>query len=84
MAQEGKAIYATNCVACHTAQLTGKPPMFPSLIGVVPRIGAVKVEQTVHNGHPPMPAFTTLSHEQLDDLVAYLSQAGKAPANAKQ
>ena len=84
MAQQGKAIYTSNCVACHTAQLTGRPPMFPSLIGVVPRIGADKVEATVHNGHPPMPAFTTLSHEELDDLVAYLSQAGKAAANAKQ
>jgi mono/diheme cytochrome c family protein len=84
MAQEGKGIYSTNCVACHTAQLTGRPPMFPSLIGVVGRIGSAKVEQTVHNGHPPMPAFATLSQEQLDDLVAYLSQAGKAPASAKQ
>jgi mono/diheme cytochrome c family protein len=84
MAQEGKAIYTANCVACHTAQLTGRPPMFPSLIGVVGRIGAAKVEQTVHNGKSPMPAFSTLSNEQLDELVAYLSQAGKAPANAKQ
>ena len=49
MAQEGKTIYTTNCVACHTAQLTGRPPMFPSLIGVVGRIGPDKVEATVHN-----------------------------------
>ena len=84
MAAEGKAIYTANCVACHTAQLTGHPPTFPSLIGVVGRIGSAKVEQTVHNGKSPMPAFSTLSNEQLDELVAYLSQAGKAPANAKQ
>jgi mono/diheme cytochrome c family protein len=84
MAQEGKAIYMTNCVACHTTQLTGRPPMFPSLIGVVPRIGADRVEQRVHDGKSPMPAFPALSHEQLDDLVAYLSQAGKTSANAKQ
>jgi mono/diheme cytochrome c family protein len=84
MVQEGKAIYAANCVACHTAQLVGRPPVFPSLIGVVGRIGSAKVEQTVHNGHPPMPAFTALSPEQLDALVAYLSQAGKAPASEKQ
>ena len=83
MAAEGKAIYTANCVACHTAQLTGHPPTFPSLIGVVGRIGATKVEQTVHNGKSPMPAFTTLTPEQLDELVAYLSQAGKAPAAAK-
>jgi mono/diheme cytochrome c family protein len=82
----GQAIYTKNCVVCHTAELTGRPPLFPTLINVVARIGEAHVKKNVQKGAPPMPAFPNLSPTELDQLVAYLSNPSKAghpapPAN---
>lgn len=74
----GQAIYAKNCQVCHTAQLTGNLPMFPSLINVVARIGAAHVRTKVQQGAPPMPAFPNLSSAELEELVAYLSDPSKS------
>jgi mono/diheme cytochrome c family protein len=81
-AQSGQRIYTANCQACHTAQLTGRPPVFPSLINVVGRRGEAYVRHEIRAGHPPMPAFTNLSASELDDLVAYLKAPSKAGHSA--
>jgi mono/diheme cytochrome c family protein len=81
----GQAIYAKNCQVCHTAQLTGHPPTFPSLVGVVQRLGVEHVKNNVMHGAPPMPAFPQLSSAELDQLVAFLtvpSKAGVAAASS--
>jgi mono/diheme cytochrome c family protein len=81
-AQSGQRIYTANCQACHTAQLTGRPPTFPSLINVVGRRGEAYVRHEIRTGHPPMPAFPNLSASELDDLVAYLKAPSKAGHSA--
>jgi mono/diheme cytochrome c family protein len=85
-AKAGLAIYTKNCVVCHTAELTGHPPVFPSLINVVQRVGEAHVRRNVQHGAPPMPAFPGITGTDLDDLVAYLAnpaKAGHAPAPKK-
>ncbi|HEY4047342.1 MAG TPA: PQQ-binding-like beta-propeller repeat protein [Acidobacteriaceae bacterium] len=77
-ATQGKVLYLQNCQQCHTAELTGQPPSIPSLVDIVSRIGADRVKSTVANGAAPMPAFTDLTSNDLDALVAYL----KDPSNA--
>lgn len=71
-ATAGKAVFDTNCTACHPA---GQKGVGPSLVGVVGRIGADGVTRQVRNGGGQMPAFTTsqISDTQLGNLIAYLS-----------
>jgi mono/diheme cytochrome c family protein len=73
----GQAIYQKNCQVCHTPQLTGHPPTFPSLVGVVQRLGVEHVRNNVVHGSPPMPAFPQLSPTELDELVAFLANPSK-------
>lgn len=76
----GKAIYAQNCQLCHQKNREGLPPTIPSLVGIVEKMGAEKVRNTVTNGvptgKPPMPPNPGLTDENLDDLIAYL-RSGK-------
>ena len=77
-AKAGLVIYAKNCQVCHTAQLTGHPPTFPSLVGVVQRVGVAKIKNNVIHGAAPMPAFPQISPTELDQLVAFLTSPSKA------
>jgi quinoprotein glucose dehydrogenase len=36
-----------NCQSCHTAELTGQPSSFPSLVDFVSRISAARVKSTI-------------------------------------
>jgi mono/diheme cytochrome c family protein len=76
--QAGQQLYMRNCAVCHTPQLTGHPPTFPSLVNVINRIGEAHVRHNIHDGAPPMPAFPKLSAAELDDLVAYLTTPSRA------
>ena len=75
---QGHIIYIQNCQMCHLATLKGQPPAVPSLIGVIDKRGVKKVQDMVHNGAPPMPAFPDLTQEDLDHLVAYLLHPEKS------
>ncbi len=72
----GKKIYMDNCSMCHQPGRTGLPPIFPSLLGVIDRIGEAKVRHNVRNGipdaKPPMPPHPTFTESDMNDLVAFL------------
>ena len=83
----GHALYMHNCQGCHQAGRTGLPPSIPSLVGVVGRVGAAKVQQTitegVASGKMPMPAFgNKLSPADTSHLVSYLANPGEAGAQS--
>jgi len=73
----GQKLYTTNCSVCHQPTRAGMPPMIPSLIGIVGRVGAAHIHSQVANGSPtskpPMPAFPQLSNENVNDIVAFLA-----------
>jgi mono/diheme cytochrome c family protein len=75
-AAAGERIYMQNCQACHQATRTGLPPMIPSLLGIVTRVGPEHIHDVVTSGiptgRPPMPAFTQLSDHDIENLIAYL------------
>jgi quinoprotein glucose dehydrogenase len=73
---KGQMLYLQNCQACHTSELTGQPPAVPSLVDIVPRVGADRIRSIVTNGSSPMPAFAELSAEDIDSLIAYLKSPG--------
>jgi mono/diheme cytochrome c family protein len=72
----GKIIYSNNCQPCHQPTRTGLPPMIPSLINIVKRVGADHIRSVVTNGipsgTPAMPAFSNLSQTDINNLIAYL------------
>jgi mono/diheme cytochrome c family protein len=75
-AAHGKTLYANNCSVCHQPTRAGMPPVFPSLIGVVERVGEKRVRTVAKEGipeaKPPMPPHPDLTDKDLTDLVAFL------------
>jgi quinoprotein glucose dehydrogenase len=74
---QGHLVYIQNCQSCHTANRAGQPPAIPSLLGIVERSGAERVEIAVHNGLPPMPAFPNLTDEDTNNLIAFFKKPEK-------
>lgn len=68
----GKAIFDTNCGACHP---NGGQGVGPSLAGGMGRLGQSAVTTQIRNGKGSMPPFPTsrISDSQLNDLLAYLN-----------
>jgi mono/diheme cytochrome c family protein len=75
-ATHGKELYANNCSVCHQPNRAGMAPVFPSLVGVVERVGEKRVRTVAKDGipeaKPPMPPHPNLADKDLDDLLAFL------------
>ncbi len=80
----GQGVYASNCAACHGADLHGHPPAIPSLEDIHTRMSDEDLHSTVKFGKPPMPAFSQLSNDEVDALLAYLKHPEKASAPTPQ
>jgi glucose dehydrogenase len=77
----GAQLYAQNCSACHGADRQGQAGAIPPVEGVVQRLGAQTVMETIAGGRGQMPGFGgTLSDSQLQDIVSYLANPN-APAS---
>ena len=46
----GQKLYTANCSVCHQPTRQGVPPMIPSLVGIVGRVGAAHIHTQVANG----------------------------------
>jgi mono/diheme cytochrome c family protein len=73
----GKQLFIENCQICHQANRQGLPPTVPSLEGIVTKVGAPHIRQTIVNGIPtgtlPMPSFASkFSATDIDNLIAFL------------
>ena len=79
---DGRELFATNCAACHGASGEGRGAA-PSLIGVSDRHTVDEIETVIRHGRTGMPAFdATLSDEQIDDVLAYITQLADDEAMA--
>ena len=69
-----EATYKAKCAGCHGADGKGKSAMktkdFAS--DEVQKMSDADLTKTIANGKPPMPAFKTLTEDQVKDLVAYV------------
>ncbi|HWF66572.1 MAG TPA: c-type cytochrome, partial [Acidobacteriaceae bacterium] len=70
----GRGIYLSQCSVCHSENLAGAPPQFPSLIDVGARLTVKQIEDKIHSGGGRMPGFPAIQDGQLDALVGYLNQ----------
>ena len=81
----GESIYQNQCGYCHGGNRAGSPPSVPSLVGIDKRFTDQQIQDTIHQGRGRMPAFTTLSDDQLAALIRFLKnpdQSEAAPGNA--
>ena len=71
---KGQRLFNQTCAACHdTLGTTTKPgPGLRSYYHHEPRPADAAVRTIIQQGKGRMPAFSTLSRSQTDDLVAYL------------
>jgi quinoprotein glucose dehydrogenase len=68
----GSSLYRENCAGCHGEKRTGRPPDFPSLIGIADRLSAEDMEAKITGGGGRMPTFGFLGTERIAALSAYL------------
>lgn len=68
----GRGIYQSQCSACHGDTMAGSPPQFPSLIGIANRMGHEEIISRITKGQGRMPAFTSLTQDQLSAVVEYV------------
>lgn len=71
----GERVYRSQCAICHGIDRAGSPPAFPSLVGVVAKLGEAKVRQTVRQGTGRMPSFPNVDDEGLASLISFLRTA---------
>jgi mono/diheme cytochrome c family protein len=87
-AERGKAIYGSNCVACHGRAGDGKGPAAQAMRPAPTDFTAgewwrgktdVEIAAMIKRGTAgtPMVAFPKLSAEELDDVVAYMRRLAK-------
>jgi quinoprotein glucose dehydrogenase len=69
----GQRVYTLNCTPCHGAELKGSPESgFPSLVDIGSRRKKEQVANVITNGKGMMPAFSTLSEQETQELIAFL------------
>ena len=70
----GKRIFNQYCAACHNTlgATTKSGPVLRGYYHRQPRPSDSVVQRIIQQGKGRMPAFSTLSSSQVDDLVAYL------------
>jgi mono/diheme cytochrome c family protein len=93
--ERGKVVYATACLACHQADGGGVPRMNPPLIKTKWVLGGKKeliilmlkgmnnpIEIEDEEYHNPMPPHTTLSDQQIADVLTYVRNSFGNKASA--
>ncbi len=66
----GEQVYLDNCATCHLDD--GSGDVGPSLIDHVPHHDDSILVETILNGKGGMPAFDTLTDQEVADVLSYL------------
>lgn len=79
--EAGRAVYQDNCAACHGSDAKGNPDMKAAMPRLDIHAAAVgspdTLKQVVRNGKGAMPAFTTLTEEEMRQVLAFLKSLGE-------
>lgn len=70
----GKGIYQSQCTICHRDDMKGSPPLFPTLVGISNRMTQEQIKERIQKGKGRMPAFPNLTPDEVNALVAYVSE----------
>ncbi len=75
----GERIYHNQCSLCHGKDLTGSPPVYPSLVDVGKRLSPQQIEAKIAQGGGRMPSFPNLRDAHLQALIQFLTKQATAP-----
>lgn len=80
MAERGRQIFQSTCIACHGAGLEGNELYgnIPSLIGLKERMQKPQFVELLKKGRGLMPSFAVLSENEVNALSAYLLHTEEA------
>jgi len=68
----GQSTYLNQCAMCHREDMAGSPPDFPSLKDIGTRMSQQEITAMIRQGGGRMPAYTSLSDENMTALVHFL------------
>ncbi len=71
----GERVYQTQCSSCHGINRAGSPPSIPALRGIEGILTDEEIAATIRQGRGRMPAFSSLSDDEVKALVRYLTRA---------
>lgn len=71
-ATTARSLYNAACAACHQTNLSGTPPMFPSLQHLDDRLRDTDIAAVIRQGRSRMPAFAALGDEAIAGLTRFL------------
>jgi quinoprotein glucose dehydrogenase len=71
----GERVYQSQCSGCHGIDRAGSPPAIPALQGIEGILTEQEITATVRQGKGRMPPFTSLSDQEVQALVRYLTKA---------
>lgn len=75
----GETLFKAKCAACHGADGKGKPAMKNSDLTTadVQKMSDADLSKIISEGKPPMPAYKTLTPDQVKDLISYIRSLKK-------
>lgn len=68
----GRSIYETQCTICHRDDMTGSPPLYPSLQGIGNRSDRAAIADVIEKGRGRMPPFPNLSGNEISAVIDYV------------
>ena len=68
----GEQLFQNNCSACHSIDMTGNPPVFPSLVKVNERMQKNELMDLLQTGRKVMPSFAHLTETERMAIAGYL------------
>ena len=80
----GKSLYASNCSACHKADMSGGPPEFPALVGLKSKLSEQQVAALLKAGSGRMPSFAHLGADAIKAIANYVLSGEDATVAGKE
>jgi quinoprotein glucose dehydrogenase len=71
----GQKVYQNQCSGCHGMNRAGSPPAIPALEGIEGMLTDQEIAGIIHQGRGRMPPFNSLTDEQVQAVVRYLTRA---------
>jgi quinoprotein glucose dehydrogenase len=71
----GEKVYQSQCSGCHGINRAGSPPAIPALEGIEGILTDREIAGIIRQGRGRMPPFNSLTDEQVQAVVRYLTRA---------
>ena len=71
----GERVYQNQCSGCHGINRAGSPPAIPALWGIEGILTDQEIAATIRGGKGRMPPFASLSDDDVQAVVRYLTKA---------